>query len=526
VAASLVDPGTGASSGFLLGGWDANQANDHNNPAFVRLGDGRILATYSRHHMDAFWFHRTSLGPSPASDRDFAAQARGPGLPAPNSYSNLLRLSEGQLLFQFSRAINYNPTLCVSTNEGLSWSAPQHFLRSGSGGFRPYTRFCGNGRDRWDMVYNSRHPQSQGSPVYHLFYRAGNLCRSDGSIIRSLADTPLMYDESESERGTLVYPYSEAPWGQGQGPDDYLPGGRAWVWDIQYGKDGHPVCVFSVQRSNLAGVGWPHNRIYYYYARWTGTAWQRRLIAQGGRNLYPAEGHYAGGICIDPDDTRVVYVSSNAANPADLSSLDAVPLSASGHYEIHRGFTGDGGLSFAWNPITADSTADNLRPVVPQGHGRSHALLWFQGTYASFTEFDTRVLGRFGPKRMAFGEWLSAAGPGTGPGLAGGDTNTVSLLYHYATSGVRGDPASIPPSIEGQAFLVTVPMERGDLEWTVEASADLRDWAPAAILRPSGLPDSPASGFRVEAAGASVRRVVPSHPLPGPLFYRLKARLL
>ncbi len=154
-----------------------------------------------------------------------------------------------------------------------------------------------------------------------------------------------------------------------------------------------------MQRDEVAGRGWENDRIYYYYARWTGTEWQRRFIAHAGRPLYSAEDDYAGGMCLDPEDPRVVYISSNAADPFALGDTTHVPLRANNRYELWRGVTADGGLTFTWTQLTVDSAADNLRPIVPPDHGRTECLVWFHGTYNTYTNYSTRVLGRLGEPR-------------------------------------------------------------------------------------------------------------------------------
>ena len=42
-------------------------------------------------------------------------------------------------------------------------------------------------------------------------------------------------------------------------------------------------------------------RIYHYYARWTGTNWQKRFIAQA-RPIYNGQPDYGGGIALDPQN--------------------------------------------------------------------------------------------------------------------------------------------------------------------------------------------------------------------------------
>jgi len=51
------------------------------------------------------------------------------------------------------------------------------------------------------------------------------------------------------------------------------------------------------------------------------------------------------------------------------------------HHELYRGTTGDFGATWRWEPITANSTVDNLRPIVPRWKDARTALVWMRGTY-------------------------------------------------------------------------------------------------------------------------------------------------
>ena len=42
-----------------------------------------------------------------------------------------------------------------------------------------------------------------------------------------------------------------------------------------------------------------------------------------------------------------------------------------GKREIRRGTTCDSGATFNWTPVTANSTKDNVRPIVPRPRGRA-----------------------------------------------------------------------------------------------------------------------------------------------------------
>lgn len=429
------DPATHTVHHMVLSTAASRQQDDHNNPSLTVLPDGRLLALYAKHVSEPVFYQRTSLVPLPSSAADWGPETANP-LPANNTYNNTYVLSaESNRIYNFHRCINFNPTITVSDNLGSSWQPSVQFISVGSGNVRPYPRYCSNRTDRIDLIYTDGHPRDVNNSIYHLFYRSGAFHKTDGTVIDTFANLPL--DHQGGERGSVVYPYSAAAWGPGQGPDDWIPAGRGWTWDVHYGSDGHPVCVFQVQVDNVTGTGWNHDRIYYYYARWTGTSWQRRFIAHGGRPLYSAEDDYGGGMTIDPSNPNVVYISSNAANPFLLTDIANVPLRPGDRYEIWRGVTSDGGLTFAWQQLTVNSAADNLRPIVPENHGYDQALLWFNGTYTTYTNFNCRVLAIL---RNNLRLRSSAISPAAGTGIL---TWASSPGRRYRITG-SGDLTSFP----------------------------------------------------------------------------------
>jgi hypothetical protein len=360
--------------------------------------------------------------------------------------------------------------------------------------------------------------------VYHLYYKNGGLYKTDGTLIDTLANIPLNHDGGK--RGSVIYQYSAASWGAGNGPDDWIPTGRGWTWDVSYGQGGNPVAVFQVQKDDVTGTGWNNDRIYYYYARWTGTTWQRRFIAQGGRPIYSAEDDYGGGMCLDPEDPRVVYISSNAAAPFAIDDINNVPLGANSRYEIYRGFTPDGGLTFTWTPITENSAADNLRPIVPMNHGRSEFLVWFNGTYTSYTSFSTKVLARIGAPQLSFNSWSeSYSVPMTTPLDSDGDG--VDNLIEYATGGDPVDSASHPlPDWQDGSFEFSWPEDRSGVEWIIENSSNLSDWQTVAILRGEGLPNEINPGYEFSTEPGRRAILAPIGTQPPLRFMRLKVATL
>lgn len=378
VGISRYDPATAKAVSHVLGSPRARQKDDHNNPSLVSRSDGRLLAIYSKHGGSREFYTRVSLVAAPAGPRDWAPE-QVVAVPAPNTYANAFQLAaEGDKIFSFHRCLNWNPTLSISENGGAAWQAPLHFITAGQNrSVRPYIRLASNNVDRIDLAYTDGHPRDIENSVYHLYYKGGAVFRTNGEQIKTLAQLPL--DHARGETGSVVYSYSPAF-------------GRGWVWDVQYDAKERAVCAFQTRRADVTGSGWKHGRIYYHYAIWTGSEWRSSFIAHGGRALYGHENDYGGGMAIDPDDPRVVYISTNAARPFDLDDRDRVPLGTNERYELWRGFTADDGLTFTWQPVTRESSEDNIRPDVPAGHGGVPGLLWVRGRYTTYTDYQTRII--------------------------------------------------------------------------------------------------------------------------------------
>ncbi|MEO5712080.1 MAG: BNR-4 repeat-containing protein [Luteolibacter sp.] len=514
---------TGENSHMIITTAASQQLDDHNNPSITELPDGRLTVLYSKHISGSQYYQRTSLVQLPTTSADWGPEITV-AMPAANTYANSYRLSgESNAIYNFSRCINFNPTLTISTDNGATWGASRQLVGTGSGNTRPYPRYCSNGTDRIDLIYTDGHPRDVDNSVYHMYYKSGGLYKTDGTLIDSLANIPL--DHDAGKRGNVIYPFSNSAWGAGDGPDNWIPTGRGWTWDVQYGPGETPVCVFQVQVGTDAT--WATSRIYYYYARWTGTQWQRKFIAQAGRGIYAAESDYGGGMCLDPEDPRIVYFSSNAADPFALGDINNVPLRANNRFEIYRGFTADGGLTFTWTQVTTDSAADNLRPIVPPHHGRQEFLLWFNGTYNSYTSFTTRVLGRIGSPTVSYVGWAAGYGLAANSGSEDADHDGQSNFLEYSLGNNPLDPQSMAnPVWNGQAFHFTVDRSLADTEWTAMHSTDLVNWQQAAVIRSAGLPGSVTSGYTAEVPDSSgpVNISVQQQPAGGRSFFRLTVK--
>lgn len=358
--------GVAATEEFTLSSWQSR--DDHNGPALIRLDDGRILAAYAKHNLEGKWYWRLadfndrSQQLTWAPEQVFTQRARA-------TYSNLFQLSgEHNRIYNFIRAINFNPTFLYSDDEARSWVGPFQLLKTGTGGTRPYVKFAGNGKDRIDFLYTDGHPRNESkNSVYHLYYSKGSFYRSDGTLIRTLEEVKT--NPLTPADGTRVYDGNSAT-------------GRGWVWDLEYDGQGSPVAAYISSADHADG-----NDLRYRYARWdpAGKTWKDGQIAFAGTHLYVPENHYAGGISLDPADANTIYISANV-DPATGKR------NATGHYQIFRG-TKRGGADWWWTPLTSDTDGDNIRPFVPREHGCRTCVIWLQGQYKTYTHYNTRIVG-------------------------------------------------------------------------------------------------------------------------------------
>ncbi|MEO5804006.1 MAG: BNR-4 repeat-containing protein, partial [Verrucomicrobiota bacterium] len=432
---SAFNPQTGGTTDL----WSSalTQKDDHNNPGLLVKEDGTMLAIYARHGSDRFFSYRLSTSTNPVTPADWSAELTMTNTANGVTYSNPYQLSaESGHIYNFMRNLNFNPTVIMSTNGGTNWSAPQLFIKNGTGGIRPYVKYSSDYNQRIDFLYTDGHPRDITNSLYHLYYQGGAFYKTDGAFVTNFSDLPILHDAGQ--RGSIIYQYSDAPTNDA---NVHIPTGRAWCWETAYQTNGNPVCAFTVQRDQVMGTNWFDDRIYYYYARWTGTNWQKRFIAQAGRPLYSSEDDYAGGICVDPQNPSTIYISSNAQNPFDLSNTTNVALRANDRYEIYRGVTTNGGLTFAWQAVTTNSAVDNLRPYIPRRQIGTPAVIWFRGTYTTFTSYNCEVVGLF-PNPIPQPLSISITSPSVSPLALTNLNNELKLTAALVDDGLP-QPANI-----------------------------------------------------------------------------------
>ncbi|MBC7785355.1 MAG: BNR-4 repeat-containing protein [Burkholderiales bacterium] len=345
------------------------EQDDHDGPALHVRPDGRVLAVYTQHSQERRVYWRVSESP------DLLAwgpvrELVTPGVDHPPfggdnvTYSNLFQpSSENGRLYNYFRSVAHQQNWMYSDDNGDSWTYGGMFLR-GFQGYAPYFKYATNNTDTIHFIGTEDHPRAYDNSVYHGFIRAGVIHHSDGRVFGPLS-------HSQQKSGdiwdlTCVF----------RGDPDNV----AWVIDLHLDPQQNPVCVFSVQKDGRdlpRGQGGADHR--YHYGRWDGQKWIVHEIAFAGTRLYQDEDDYTGLAAIDPQDVSTVYIAT------DADPITGLPLisSADGqrHHELFKGRTSDGGATWNWTPITANSDTDNLRPIVPIWSDPRVALVWMRGKY-------------------------------------------------------------------------------------------------------------------------------------------------
>lgn len=355
-----VDLANGARRTVSLGG---TRLDDHNSAALWESRDtGEVLTAWAGHHEDTLIrTHRRRTDGSWLRLPPITDDSRV-------TYNNLYEvLSEDgtAVLYDFYRGTGIDPEAMASTDGGRTWSQLGNLLAdpADSNGKRPYVRYASRG-DRIDLIATEEHPDDTGrTSIYHGFIRDGIVHTSTGTALGQVGTGISV------TRLTRIWQAS--------------PAEEGWTVDLGYDNaTGQPVAAFSTTLS----VG-DHR---YYVARLNGSTWQTTQIAYAGRALYSGQPHYTGLVALDPRDTNHVVIST------DADPVTAAPLvSASDgqrHWELYDGRRRADG-SYAWTPLTAHSTSDNLRPVITTNASGAWVLAWFRGRYTTYSDYDTEVVG-------------------------------------------------------------------------------------------------------------------------------------
>lgn len=347
------------------------ERDDHASPALLRLPDGRLAAFFSKHAgADMFMATTVSANDVTTWTKPVAINPNDPGYIGPKGASNAYCYPNPQLLsgernrlFLFWRGMNWKPTFAVSNDQGATWSKGRIVVGDSEGNpeNRPYMKVAGDGKSRIHLAFTDGHPRNEPTnSIYYLRYERGSFRTVRGEKIADIGQLPIKPSQAD-----VVY-------------DGKAEGVRAWIWDVADDGKGSPVITYSRLPSE--------DKHYYRYARWDGRRWVDRPIVFGGK-WFPStpkgqtepEPHYSGGVALDHNDTRFVYLSR--------------PIG--GQFEIERWFTPDGGDSWSHVAITGNSKHPSVRPFVVRGKrpdDRGPNVVWMNAQkYAFYTNYAATI---------------------------------------------------------------------------------------------------------------------------------------
>ncbi len=333
------------------------QKDDHANPAFLIRPDGRIMIFYSVHNGRSI-ISRLSRNPEDISEweKEIIISSQGK-----ITYPNPMQLSsENNRIYLLWRGRTWKPTVSVS-DDGVNWTHPKVLIEEKgreSEHIRPYVKTDSNGKDIFHLAFTEDTPAVEPyNSIYYMKYQNGAFYKVDGTKIKDLAEIPIRHSEAD-----LVY-------------DSRKTNVRSWIWDVAGDESGNPVIVYT---------RFPEEKDHrYHYARWNGSSWDDYEITTAGgwfpqtiKGKSQRETYYSGGIALNHANPSVVYLSKPTT----------------GVFEIEKWTTPDGGKTWESEPITIQSTSNNVRPLVPHGYkGDRDYVLWMHGDYVHFTEYNTTI---------------------------------------------------------------------------------------------------------------------------------------
>jgi rhamnogalacturonyl hydrolase YesR len=351
-------------------------SDDHNSPGILVCPDGNYLALWN-HHYDRY-NTRYSIynGKEWTEEMQFDWTHIPGGTNFTICYSNVYYLANEKRMYNFARANNRAPNFITSDDNGKTWQFGGQITTNNQGGYnKGYYKYWSNGIDRIDIVLTEKHPRegekSTGTSLYHGYIENHKMHDTKGNVIdEDIYNRENMPIDSNFTKifanGTIVNGVEMT---------------RCWQHDIVKYDNGTIAVLFKA-RANDDQMD--HRN---FYARYDGNEWQTTYLGKAGARMYSSEQDYTGLGALCPDNPNRIYLST-PYNPADDGSTP-------GKREIWRGTTSDNGATWAWEAVTANSTVDNFRPIVPKWTEDKEVLLWFRGTYHKAQNISAKVVGTF-----------------------------------------------------------------------------------------------------------------------------------
>jgi hypothetical protein len=347
--------------------------DDHNAPALVVRPDGGYAAMWAGHNQDCKSYYSTYTGSSWAAQKTYDWTPQGCPWSRTVTYANMWYL--GSDLYSFVRSVDTSPNMLVSKDNGASWSYAGRLTSTATVGYvAGYYKYWGNNTDRIDFIGTEAHPRDNNNSLYHGYIKDGKIYNSTGTVVdQTFADT----SSQDITKYTKLFATGSTV--------GSVKISNAWNADVARYDDG-TIGLIWTGRVGSTSNSESNTDLRLLYGRFDGTSWKLTYLVKAGPKLYADEQDYTGLGALVPDDPHTIYIST-PYNPSTDTIL------SSGRREIWRGTTCDNGATFQWTPVTANSSKDNYRPIVPKWDAQHTALLWMKGTYNTAQSMTMSIVG-------------------------------------------------------------------------------------------------------------------------------------
>lgn len=367
IKAMQIDWKTNRKEEVLIRSWF--QPDDHNNPTFLVLPDGRVMVFYSRHTDEPCFYYRVSREPGDITtlgEEKVIKTRNNTTYPSPFILSD-----DPKHIYLCWRGINWHPTigrLLIPDADGdtnFDWGPYQMVQSTGA---RPYAKYTSNGKDKVYMTYTTGHPDNEyPNNVYFNEIDINSLKLKDvrGKVLATIQDGP--HHVNKQPEYIVAYPNAVVE------SSNY----RNWVWDVALDSLERPAIA-------MARISADKKKHDYYYVKWTGKEWKKTFLAHAGGHFHQTpdtERCYSGGMTIDKRHDGQVYAS--------------VPVEGKNGtvYEIMKYIVRTDG-TVGREAVTRHSRKNNSRPYFISGAEEdSLCLTWMYGDYYDWIVSSKRPQG-------------------------------------------------------------------------------------------------------------------------------------
>lgn len=355
------------------------ERDDHDNPTFTTLPDGRVIVFYMKHDTDGILHYRitdkTGNLETLRAEKTIDVTNGTDSMRTRGSYPSVFVLKDqpDKLYLLWRGAPNRWPTVMALSlpdkNDNITRLVGHKSLVApgtapGNIAERPYAKYLSNGKDRIYLTFTYDHPQDHKvNPVYFAYFDVNEykLYEVTGNALADIMTGP--YYISKTATGPVVVDNEK-----------FIYNGKShesgWVWDMAIGRDANPVIVYTKINSVDGDTRTEKDSHQYFYSKWTGTKWEKAHIADGGKWFHQGGDYemcYSGGMTLDKGEPTRMFAS--------------VPQN--GVYEIEQITMREDVTIDSREWVTTGSSQNNVRPYVLNNAQPTdqYYLLWMNGTY-------------------------------------------------------------------------------------------------------------------------------------------------